>query len=265
MSTPSTTDCAMAVMAKASIPGRAKTRLVPPLTAAEAALFNTAFLQDIAQNLVDAGELAPIRPFMAFAPAGTEQFFRDNLPPGIGLVETVASNFGDCLLHAITALLAAGHGAACLLNSDSPTLPRSYLIAAATVLGAEGDRIVIGPSTDGGYYLIGMKHPHRSLFEGIEWSTERVFEQTVDRARELGVPVVTLPTWYDIDDAETLRLLADELLGDRPFRYVGSHATAALASRQLLLDLIGSANLATRLELRRPLVNTQEAMVTGVT
>ena len=59
---------------------------------------------------------------------------------------------------------------------------------------------MLGPSDDGGYYLIGMKKMHRRLFEEIDWSTERVFEQTIERARELGVEVHILPTWYDVDD-----------------------------------------------------------------
>ena len=68
----------------------------------------------------------------------------------------------------------AGHGAVYLINSDSPTLPVGYLVAAATTLAAPGDRIVLGPSTDGGYYLIGTRRPHPALFEDIAWSTDQV-------------------------------------------------------------------------------------------
>src|SRR5512145_2753757 len=93
-------NCAIAVMAKASIPGSAKTRLTPPLTAEEAAGLNTAFLRDIADNLVGASALANIAPYMAFAPAGSAAFFREILPAGIGLLETVAPNLGDCLFQA---------------------------------------------------------------------------------------------------------------------------------------------------------------------
>src|SRR5215510_2862817 len=152
--------CAIAVMAKASIPGSAKTRLMPPLTAAEAAALNTSFLRDVADSLLAASAHANITGFMAFAPAGSAGFFRDILPDRIGLIETVAPSFGDCLFNAATTLLDADHDAVCLLNSDSPTLPAAYLIAAATALAAPGDRVVLGPSTDGGYYLLGLKHPH---------------------------------------------------------------------------------------------------------
>ena len=138
----------------------------------------------------------------------------------------MAPSFGECLLHAATSLLDAGHDAVCLLNSDSPTLPIAYLIAAATVLAAPGDRIVLGPSTDGGYYLIGLKQPHRRLFEDIDWSTERVAAQTLARARELGLPVHQLPSWYDVDDVDALRMLVRRAVRGPPFPRLGKQADA---------------------------------------
>ena len=103
---------------------------------------------------------------MAFAPAGSAGFFRGILPERIGLLETVAPSFGECLFHAAASLFDPGHGAVCLLNSDSPTLPVAYLIAAATALAAPGDRVVLGPSTDGGYYLIGLETAAPPAFSG---------------------------------------------------------------------------------------------------
>jgi len=244
--------CAIAVMAKASIPGRAKTRLVPPLTLEEAADLNTSFLQDVADSLIAASALANIAPFMAFAPARSEDFFRGILPERVGLIETVAPGFGECLLKAAGALFDLGSGAVCLLNSDSPTLPAAYLIAATTALSAPGDRVVLGPSTDGGYYLIGMKHPHARLFEDVDWSTERVAAQTLERASELSLPVHTLPSWYDVDDADALRLLTGELFGARPYRVVGSNPTPATSTRRKLAGLLANAGLATRLSLATP-------------
>src|SRR5213076_3440316 len=94
---------------------------------------------------------------------------------------------GASLFDAADDLLAAGYGAACLVNSDSPTLPSSLLVDAARALSVPGDRLVLGPAEDGGYYLIGMKRPHRRLFEDIDWSTELVFRQTLDRAAELAL------------------------------------------------------------------------------
>jgi hypothetical protein len=99
----------------------------------------------------------------------------------------------------------------CLINSDSPTLPGEILKTAASLLAQDGDRVVLGPSEDGGYYLIGLKHPHQELFERIAWSTETVLAHTIDRAADINLPVELLPTWYDVDDAVTLRLLCKEL------------------------------------------------------
>jgi len=209
--------CAIAVMAKASQPGRTKTRLVPPLTHEEAAAFNTAFLQDVAGNLIAASVKADIAGYMAYGPPGSEPFFEAILPGEIGLIESWQPNFGDCLFRAAAVLLGSGYACACVLNADSPTLPTSLLVETAERLAAPGDRIVLGPSNDGGYYLLGLKRSHRRLFDDIDWSTERVAGQTLERAAELGLEVVMLPEWYDVDDAQALRTLAGEVLAGRSY------------------------------------------------
>lgn len=238
--------CAIAVMAKASIAGKAKTRLVPPLTESEAAMLNTVFLRDAADNILSAAAFANISGWMAYAPAASEAFFRAHLPESIGLLETVAPTLGECLLHAATTLLRAGHGAVCLINCDSPTLPVGYLVAAATALAAPGDRIVLGPSTDGGYYLIGMKRAHAALFEDIAWSTDQVLSQTLARAETLGASVFELPNWYDVDDAEALQTLIDEVLDRKPFRRVGT-PTPATWTRGYLSTLTEDSGLRGRI------------------
>jgi len=209
--------CGIAFMAKASAPGRAKTRLVPPLTFEEAADLNTAFLQDVAENLILAGDQAgantgtAIVGYAAYGPPGSTDFFRGILPGSIGLIEAWLPNFGDCLFHTIGEIFSRGHGSAVVLNSDSPTLPTAFLVETAEVLARPGGRAVLGPSTDGGYYLLGLKHPHARMFEDITWSTERVAEQTLARAREIGLDVHMLPAWYDVDDVDALKRLDAEL------------------------------------------------------
>ena len=184
-------------MAKASAPGRAKTRLVPPLTFDEAAALNTAFLQDVADNVLLASRHsaphAGIAGYAAYGPPGSEEFFRRTLPASIGLIEAWLPNFGDCLFHTIQEIFARGHTAAVVLNSDSPTLPTALLVETAEALARPGDRAVLGPSSDGGYYLLGLKTAHRRMFEDIAWSTERVAGQTLERAREIGLEVHQLP------------------------------------------------------------------------
>jgi len=206
--------CAIAVMAKASTPGRAKTRLVPPLDYDEAAALNTAFLHDVTDNiLLAAGRAAPgatIAAYAAYGPPGSEDFFRSRFP-AIDLIPAWLPNFGACLLHAIAQMLARGHSVAVVLNADSPTLPTALLNETAAVLARPGDRAVLGPSSDGGYYLLGLKIAHRRLFEDIAWSTERVAEQTRERAREIGLELHELPQWYDVDDVASLRRLHAEI------------------------------------------------------
>jgi uncharacterized protein len=203
--------CAIAIMAKASAPGRTKTRLVPPLTFEEAAALNTAFLQDIAGNLLSARSHTAIAGYVAFAPAGTDAFFDETLPSDIGLIGACLPSLGDCLVHTIKEIFARGHAAAVVLNSDSPTLPTALLVETASMLAQPGERAVLGPCTDGGYYLLGLKTLHRRLFEDIAWGTERVAAQTLERAREVKLDVYLLPRWYDVDDVEGLRRLHGEL------------------------------------------------------
>jgi uncharacterized protein len=240
--------CGVAVMAKASIPGRTKTRLVPPLSFEEAAAFNTAFLHDVAANILAASKRATISGYMAFGPPESVGFFQAALPSGIGLIESWLANFGDCLFGTITQLLASGHEAAVVLNADSPTLPTSLLVNTASLLARPGDRAVIGPSTDGGYYLLGLKTAHRRLFEGIDWSTERVARQTLEAAREIGLPVHVLPAWYDIDELDALKLLHAELFEGRPFAAeLQSHPAPRTAG--LMRSLLAGTDLAVRLHI----------------
>lgn len=208
-------DCAIGVMAKAPRPGFSKTRLCPPLRPEQAAALSAAFLRDITENIAAAATEGPIAGYVAYAPEGAEALFDGHLAAGTGLLladgtPLMPSNvqgFGKCLLHAIMAMLARGHGSAVVVNSDSPTLPTALLTRTALALAREGDRIVLGPADDGGYYLLGMKAVHAHLFADIAWSTGSVAETTRLRCAQLGVDVVELPVWYDVDDEDALRRL----------------------------------------------------------
>jgi uncharacterized protein len=211
-------DCAIGVMAKAPRPGFSKTRLCPPLRPDQAAGLSAAFLRDVTENIALAGRQVPIAGYIAYAPEGQEARFDGLLAAGTGLLLADGSplmppdvqGFGRCLLHAVLAMLARGHGSAVVLNSDSPTLPTALLVRSAVALAAEGDRVVLGPADDGGYYLLGMKAAHAHLFADIAWSSDSVAETTRVRAGQLGLEVVELPTWYDVDDHVALVRLLDE-------------------------------------------------------
>jgi uncharacterized protein len=200
-------------MVKAPRSGEVKTRLVPPLHADEASQLSRCFVKDILANLLAASASVPVNCYAAYSPPGSEALFRDFLPPQVRLLPPRSVGLANSLPDAIEDLLARGHEGACLVNADSPTLPTSLLIDAVTRLRAPGDRVVLGPATDGGYYLIGLKHPHRHLFHDIAWSTDQVYRQTAERAANIGLELVTLPAWYDVDDAASLGALCRELFG----------------------------------------------------
>jgi rSAM/selenodomain-associated transferase 1 len=198
-------------MAKAPRAGEVKTRLVPPLTLREAAELNICFLRDMAANIKSVSETEAASGLVVYTPSGSESAFAGVLPAGFGLLVQRGASLGERLCNATHDLLREGYGAVCLINSDSPTLPNSILVRAIESLAIGGDRVVLGAAEDGGYYLIGLKHPHRNLFSGIAWSTPDVLARTRQRAAEIDLPVEMLPPWYDVDDAETLHRLCEEL------------------------------------------------------
>lgn len=225
--------CAIAIMAKAPRIGSVKTRLAPPLSAAGAAELGAAFILDAADKIIAAARSAPIHGHVAYSPPDAATEFRALLPAAIRLLPSRRAGLGHSLADAVRDLLAAGYVSACLVNADSPTLPIPLLLAATAALRQPGDRVVLGPAEDGGYYCIGLKTLYPRLFEDIDWSTERVLAQTLDRAREIGLPVVLLAPWYDVDDPTSLARLIRELSGAEASR-AAPHTAAVL--RRLALD-----------------------------
>lgn len=230
--------CAIAVMAKAPRPNHVKTRLVPPLSPLQAASLSAAFLHDITGNIREAGCALPIAGHVAYAPQGCEAMFDGMLAPDTRLVLADGAmpvpagilGFGRCLYHAAATLLAQGYGAVCLVNADSPTLPTAFLREAAAALARPGDRMVLGLAEDGGYYLIGLKAAHAVVFRDIAWSTDAVSRQTLLQAARIGLDAVTLPAWYDVDDAAALARMLDDLAAPPPA--VGPVPYAAPATRR---------------------------------
>jgi len=203
--------CALTVMAKAPIPGKVKTRLSPPLTLEQASGLNACFLQDTIASLHAATLAAPAEWVICYTPEGAEVAFRDILPEGALLLPQRGDSFGERLLYSAEDLFACGFSAVCLIDSDSPTVPTSEFIAAATILLHPGERVVLGPSQDGGYYLIGLQAATGRLFEDITWSTASVTRETLERAAEIDLPVEMLQLWYDVDDDDSLGHICSEL------------------------------------------------------
>jgi uncharacterized protein len=221
----------LALMTKAPRAGQVKTRLVPPLTNEEAAQLNRCFLQDTGAAISVCCSrviaLNPGRPIIhgvaVYTPVGSESDYTDILPADFSLLPQRGKNFGERLYFAAEDLFNCGFESVCLIDSDSPTIPAENFASAVKLLSLPGDHIVLGPCDDGGYYLIGLKQLHREVFEQIEWSTERVFEQTRQRATQIGVGVHELPRGFDVDDHATLHRLCDELLGKNARDNVAPH------------------------------------------
>jgi uncharacterized protein len=222
------------IFCKTPAAGYSKTRLSPPLHPEECGQLSACFIRDLAATIHDLALQSQTTPYAVYTPAGTEDRLRALLPAGFRLLVQRDGEFGARLWQAMRDLLDAGHAGAILVNADSPTLPASILRAAVVAL-RDGDVVVLGPAIDGGYTLIGLSRPHARLFEDIPWSTPDVYRRTVERAGEIGVPVVTLPLWYDVDDQATLRLLQAELVGERPaFAEADLKAEPAFATRWFL-------------------------------
>jgi len=231
--------CALGVMTKAPLAGRVKTRMVPPLTPEEAAELNRCFLRDTAAAISsacshravgDARKTARASAIAVYTPVGAELAYNDILPDDFSLLPQRGDKFGERLYFAVEDLFKCGFDSVCLIDSDSPTVPAENFAEAVELLSTSDDRIVLGPSDDGGYYLIGVKKPHRHLFEQVDWSTERVLNQTIQRATENGLEVKLLPSGYDVDDADSLRRLRNQLLADKTSSDVAPYTREFLAS-----------------------------------
>jgi len=197
---------ALIVVAKEPVPGRTKTRLCPPLAPESAAEFYRCLLLDtlaLMQRLESADHT------VAYTPAGARDYFTCLSPNGFRLVPQVGADLGQRLANALGHHFGLGYRRAVIMNSDGPTLPLACLEEAFA--GLDGADVTLGPGHDGGYYLIGMKRLYPELFQGIDWSTERVVDQTLAACRRLGLSVRMLPEWYDVDLGEDLARLRRDL------------------------------------------------------
>ena len=221
------------VFAKNPVPNQVKTRLIPTLSPEQAATLYTAFLTDWCETLA---KLTDVDLIIAYTPAEAQA----DLQTLIGGSAIYIPQLGDCLGERLTSATqwAAEHGYTkiLLVGSDSPTLPISYISQALTLLDTRD--IAIGPSIDGGYYLIGFSAANVGIavpfvFENIAWSTAGVFQQTVTRIRSLKATIGLLPPWYDIDTTEDLAFLHAHLSAMR----LAGETVQAVRTESLLTEI----------------------------
>jgi hypothetical protein len=223
------------IICKTPREGASKTRLHGAMSPRDAAELAGCFLADVASAITAIPAAVGRRGYAIYAPEGSDGELRRFVPAEFGLVCRRDATLGVVLLGATEKLLRDGHDCAVLVNADSPTLPSALLERAIAALRAPGDRVVLGPAIDGGYYLIGLKRPHARIFADIAWSTPQVLSTTIARAGEIGLAVELLPAWYDVDDAQTLAMLLDELLrGTLPRDCRGQSSGPAATTRRFV-------------------------------
>ena len=183
--------------------GRVKSRLSPALPAALACRLHRALVLDTAEM---AGAVPAARSLLYWsdAPAGRPDF---PLPGGVEPRDQRGADLGERLARALAEMLEAANEGAVAIGTDCPDLEAPVVVAAFEALRAHD--LVLGPTRDGGYYLIGLKRPAPALFAGMEWGTERVLEQTLARAASAGLKAHRLETLEDVDTpADLIRLIA---------------------------------------------------------
>ena len=203
----------LAVFAKQPLPGQVKTRLCPPLSMAEAAAVYEQSLTEIVSRIESLRHCFDL----AICYAGARDWFAETFP-GLQLVAQQGADLGQRMEHALRGFFAVGYERAVLIGSDTPDLPLSLLEQTLELL--DEVEVVYGPARDGGYYLIGESHHYPQLFSEIPWSTAAVLQESLKRARAVGIFTARLPVLEDLDDLAALRSLLKRSPASRTALYL---------------------------------------------
>ncbi|HEY6368013.1 MAG TPA: TIGR04282 family arsenosugar biosynthesis glycosyltransferase [Candidatus Binatia bacterium] len=199
---------ALAVMAKAPLAGQVKTRLLPVLTAQEAAELSRSLLVDQLNQLQ---ELDATDFYLAFASNEARSLMRELAPPCFCLLPQQGDDLGARMAAVFAKFFQMGYKNIVLIGGDLPPVPLRYFTEAYAFLEGSNQRVVLGPSRDGGYYLVGCNQPVPQIFHGMSWSHHHVLAQTRDKLARLQIDYHLLPPWFDIDTADDLRHLGSVL------------------------------------------------------
>ncbi|MFB3883145.1 MAG: TIGR04282 family arsenosugar biosynthesis glycosyltransferase [Armatimonadota bacterium] len=199
---------AVIVFARSPAPGRTKTRLIPALGPERAAELYRCFLLDT----LDAVRGLPADVILAAADVQDVAALSDALDAyslTSELVVQSGADLGDRITRAAADVLSAGYTAVIVIGTDAPDLPCHLLVQALDLISSHD--VVLGPSLDGGYYLIGLRAAEPALFHGVAWSSQTTLSDTIERARGLGLTVALLEPWRDVDTPEDLSALRERL------------------------------------------------------
>lgn len=227
---------AVGVMCKAPRPGFTKTRLAVTFGDEFAAALSSCFLRDAGALIDRLAAPLGVSPFGVYTPANAKAEIGNLLPSSFRLTPQTGADFAGLMQQAFADLFVHSPAGVVLVGADIPTLPADVISQAVFQLREPGDRVVLGPARDGGYYLIGLKATHPELFRDIPWGTPEVYGVTLARAAEIELPMVALSVWYDVDNGESFTWLLDEL-GQCDIRSCKGKraASTAEATREFLL------------------------------
>lgn len=215
------------MIARHPTPGGAKTRLCPPLTGEQASALYEAFLED---SLETCRRVPGVARIVLYSPRQASPYFQA-IAPGFELLPQRGGRLGDRLDNALTHCFARGFQKVAVLASDSPTLPPRHVERALELL--DRANVVLGPSEDGGYYLIATSRPVPALLREVKMSTPTVLQDTLSIAQREGLRVALLPIWYDVDTPQDLEKLQRELANGKG--NTAPHTRACLANHHLNL------------------------------
>ena len=194
----------LGMFAKYWQPGAVKTRLAADIGAGPAADLYRLFLETLLRRFSDCADGR----VLAFTPAERQAEF-EALASHAWLAEVQCEgDLGARMAHHFARALSRAERAV-LIGSDSPDLPLRFMDLAFELLACHD--VVLGPTTDGGYYLIGLRQRVPAIFEGVDWGTSRVWTQTVSCLDRLGIGYAQLPQWHDVDTAVDLAHLHRQL------------------------------------------------------
>ena len=194
------------IFAKSPIPGKVKTRLIPYITPTEAAELYKAFVTDI---ICDTHKLKCEQVTIAYTPSNAEATFHSICGQSVNYLPQKGHTLGERMKNAFMYSFDKGFKRTVIIGTDSPTLPLSYIHKAFDVL--KEVPVTIGPTFDGGYYLIGLSEHNDAIFDGVDWSTSRVFGQTLTRIQAINKQLYVLPPWYDVDTSDNLEFLRSHI------------------------------------------------------
>lgn len=203
-------DAIVIIFAKAPEPGSVKSRLHSMLDPEERARLQAAMILDT----LHLSDPLPCRRVLACSPGVDHPFFvRCRRERSLDLIRQEGALLGDRMRGAFLWGFAEGYQRVILIGCDAPTLPADLIRQALDHL--ERAPVVIGPSLDGGYYLIGARPPLVDLFNGIQWGSDRVLSATLQKVNAEKLDCALLPFWYDIDRPADLIFLRERLALDR--------------------------------------------------